>query len=201
MWLPITWEFHFSDMKVSDKHVYLYLYLTNNYVFCAQDKITFFWSITPLQNIGETCQVCSKKVQSFSHTIQCRNCLVKYHSKCVNVNKTEVLCELWYCRYCSQAIFPYNHFDDDDFHSAVIEGMLDCSFRLHEINNKIFTPFEINDSFDTPFVDIDPDCQYYTNCHHSGNLNCDYYFEDKFRCKLHKIQESQLSQFHLNIKK
>ena len=126
---------------------------------------------------------------------------MKYHSKCVNVNKTEVLCELWYCRYCSQAIFPYNHFDDDDdFHSAVIEGMLDCSFRLHEINNKIFTPFEINDSFDTPFVDIDPDYQYYTNFHHSGNLNCDYYFEDKFRCKLDKIQDSQLSLFHLNIK-
>ena len=104
---------------------------------CAQAKITFSWSITPLQNIGETCQVCSKKVQSFSHTIQCRNCLVKYHSKCVNVNKTEVLYELWYCRYRSQAIFPHNHFDDDDdFHSAVIEGMLDCSFRLHEINNK-----------------------------------------------------------------
>ena len=78
--------------------------------------------------------------------------------------------------------------------------MLDCSFRLHEINNKIFTPFEINDSFDTPFVDIDPDYQYYTNFHHSGNINCDYYFEDKFRCKLQKIQESQLSLFHLNIK-
>ena len=126
---------------------------------------------------------------------------MKYHSKCVNVNKTEVLCELWYCRYCSQAIFPYNHFDDDDdFHSAVIEGMLDCSVRSHEINNKIFTQFEINDSFDTPFVDIDPDYQYYINFHHSGNQNCDYYFEDKFRCKLHKIQESQLSLFHLNIK-
>ena len=109
---------------------------------------------------------------------------MKYHSKCVNVNKTEVLCELWYCWYCSQAIFPYNHSDDDDdFHSAVINGMLDRSFWLHEINNKIFTPFEINDSFDTPFVDIDPDYEYYTNFHHSGNLNCDYYFEDKFRCK------------------
>ena len=113
---------------------------------------------------------------------------MKYHSKYVNVNKTEVLCELWYRRYCSQATFPYNHFDDDDddddddFHSAVTEGMLDCSFQLHEINSKVFTPFEINDGFDTPFVDIDPDYQYYTNFHHSGNLNCDYHFEDKFRC-------------------
>ena len=173
-----------------------------------------FLNITPLQNIGEKCQVCSKKLQSSSHTIQCRNCLVKYHSKCVNVNKSGVLCELWCCPYCAQAIFPYNHFDDDDdddddaddndddddFHSAVIECMLDCSFRLHEINNKVFTPFEINDGFDTPFVDIDPNYQYYTNFHHSGNLNCDYYFEDEFRCKLHKIQKSQLYIFQLNIK-
>ena len=63
--------------------------------------------------------------------------------------------------------FPFNHFDDDDnFYSAVIEGMLDCSFRLQEINNKIFTPFEINDSFDTHFADIGrirlgrSDCKY-----------------------------------------
>ena len=82
----------------------------------------------------------------------------------------------------------------------MIECKLDCSFRLHEINNKIFTPFEINDSFDTPFADIDPDYQYYTNFHHNGKLNCDYYFEDKFRCQLDKIDESQLSLFHLNVK-
>ena len=74
---------------------------------------------------------------------------------------------------CS-SYFPYNHFDDDDdFYSAVIEGMLYCSFRLHEINSKVFTPFEINYSFDTPFSEIDPDYQYYTNLLHNGNLNCD----------------------------
>ena len=167
----------------------------------AQAKITFFWSITQSQNIGETCQVCNKKVQSFSHTMQCKNCLINYHKKCINVDKTEVLSELWYCPYCVQVIFPYNHFDDDDdFYSAVIECKLDCSFRLYEINNKIFTPFEINDSFDTPFADIDPDYQYYTNFHHNGKLNCDYYLEDKFQCKLDKIDESQLSLFHLNVK-
>ena len=133
--------------------------------------------------------------------MQCKNCLINYHKKCINVDKTEVLSELWYCPYCVQVIFPYNHFDDDDdFYSAVIECKLDCSFRLYEINNKIFTPFEINDSFDTPFADIDPDYQYYTNFHHNGKLNCDYYLEDKFRCKLDKIDESQLSLFHLNVK-
>ena len=33
----------------------------------------------------------------------------------------------------------------------------------------------------------------------NGNLNCDYYFEDKFRSKWDKTYESQLSLFHLNI--
>ena len=131
-------EFHFSDMKISDKHVNIYLYLTDIYVFvCTGQHCIFKHNATT--NNGETYQVCSKKVQSFSHTTQCRNCLMIYHSKCVNVNKTKVLRELWYCRYCAQAIFPYNHFDDDDdFYSAVIEGILDYTsfFRLHEINSE-----------------------------------------------------------------
>ena len=53
--------------------------------------------------------------------------------------------------------FPYNHLDDDDdgdgndddaadddddaCDSAITESMLDWSFRLHEINNKVFTLF------------------------------------------------------------
>ena len=119
----------------------------------------------------------------------------------MNLNKDEALTEFWYCPYCVQTIFPYNHFDDDDdFYSTVIDGMLDCSFRLHEINSKIFTPFEINDTVDTPFSDIDPDYQYYANLHHNSNVNYDYYFEDKFRCKLDKKDESRLSLFHLNVK-
>ena len=118
-------------------------------------------------------------MKSFSYNIQCSNCLETYHTKCTNIDRSEVFCELWYCPYSAQFIFPYKHFnDDDDFYSALIEGMLDCSFGLHEINNKVFTPFEVNDSFDTPFSEIDPDYQYYTNLHENGNLNCDYYYED-----------------------
>ena len=78
----------------------IWKYLMNMYTFTsillismflyAQAKITFFWSITQSQNIGETCQVFNKKVQSFSHTMQCKNCLINYHKKCINVDKTEV---------------------------------------------------------------------------------------------------------------
>ena len=53
----------------------------------------------------------------------------------------------------------------------------------------------------TPLLsDIDPGYQYHANLHHKSKLNCDYYFEDKFRCKLDKNDESRLSLFHLNVK-
>ena len=50
------------------------------------------------------------------------------------------------------------------------------------------------------FSDIDPDYQHNRNLRHNDNLNCDYYFEDTFRCKLDKKDESRLSLFHLNVK-
>ena len=53
----------------------------------------------------------------------------------------------------------YNHLNDDDFYSAIIEGVSECGFRLHEIKETVFTPFEINDSPYTPLFEIDPDVQ------------------------------------------
>ena len=83
-------EFHSPDMKVSDKYVYVYLYFTNIYVFVCTGQNNIFWSITQLQNIGETCQVCNKKVQSFSHTMQCKNCLIIYKMHKCRQNRSAV---------------------------------------------------------------------------------------------------------------
>ena len=100
-------------------------------------------------------------------------------------------------------IFVYNHYDDNNsFHNAVIEGMLDCSFHHHEMNNKVFMPFEINEGSDTPFSEIDPDFQFYTDNYYIKNTQCDYYIEDTF---VNKFTQSgsfdrNLSIFHLNIK-
>ena len=43
------------------------------------------------------------------------------------------------------------------FFSVVMENLLDCSYRIHEMSNNIFNPFEINDSIDTPLTEVDPD--------------------------------------------
>ena len=62
-------------------------------------------------------------VQSSSYNTQCSICLVKYLTKCLNVNTNKALSELWHCPYCVQIIFSYNHFYDDDLYSAVIEDI------------------------------------------------------------------------------
>ena len=92
------------------------------------------------------------------------------------------------------------HDDDDDFHCAILEGISDCAFHLQEMNSKVFTPFEINDRLDTPFGDMDPDMQYYTDMNYVENMKCDYYFEDAFNKKISNIETNKLSLFHQNIK-
>ena len=149
-------ELHFSNIKVSDRLVNLYLHLTNISVFvCTGQHYIFKHNATT--NNGEACQVCSKKVQSFSRTIQCRDCVVKYHSKSVNVNKTEVLRKLWCCRYCAQDICSLQPFWWwwFSFCSDWRYSRLLISIAWNQ--QQVFTPFEIKDSFDTPFIDIDPD--------------------------------------------
>ena len=132
---------------------------------------------------SETCNKCSKRVQSFSPFMKCSNCSATYHITCVHLVKDDpVNGDIWYCPPCIQCILPFNHVDDDDtFIEAVIEASMDCSYRIHEINTKIFVPFEIND--DSPFHEIDPDMQFYSDNHYIQSTSCDYYLEDSFNEK------------------
>ena len=83
--------------------------------------------------------------------------------------------------------------------------MLDCTFRFNEINNKLFIPFEINDSAETPMTEIDPDIQFYSNSQYTHDTNCDYFFEDTFIKYLERnikenTTECSLSMLHMNIR-
>ena len=150
------------------------------------------------------CKICFKKVQSFSHYLQCVNCRWKCHTKCMGMNVDDVTYpDLWYCPSCMQDICVYNHYDDDgSFYTAVIEGMLDCSYHYHEMNNKVFIPFEINEGSDTHFSEIDPDFQFYTDSNYISNVKCNYFIEDTFVDKFTRpgSLDRNLSMFHLNIK-
>ena len=71
-----------------------------------------------------------------------------------------------------------------------------------QLNSQVLTPFEINDSVDTPLFDIDPDYQFFTDLKYATNISCDYYVEHTF-CRL--IQNkgnllNQLSLFQLNVR-
>ena len=99
-------------------------------------------------NIDDNCTVCDRKVQSFSIHLSCVNCKTRHHAKCVNFDRDDVAkCELWYCPTCMKSIFVYNHYDDDDdFLSAILEGVIHSTVQFHEMNSQIFFPFEVNET-------------------------------------------------------
>ena len=74
--------------------------------------------------------------------------------------------------------------DDEDFNSTVLEGLLNFPLDFHETNSKVFIPFEINESIDTPLTEMHPDIPYYTNSNCTHGEKCDYYLEDQFISKV-----------------
>ena len=173
-------------------------------VVCLVPEFHFNYLWCVMSHTVNLCKICSKKVQSFSHYLQCVNCQWKCHVKCMDMKVHDITYpDQWYCPPCVQSVFVYNHYDDNDcFHNAVIEGMLDCSFQYHEMNNKVFMPFEINEGSDTPFTEIDPDFHFYTNSCSIKHTKCDYFIEDTFVDKFTKSGsfDRNLSLFHLNVK-
>ena len=148
------------------------------------------------------CKICYWKVQSFCHQLHCVNCAGIFHAKCVKLEKDELHTRLlWYCPCCVQTIFPYHHTDDDDeFYSVIMEGVLGYSYNFHEMNQKVFIPFEINYQSDTPLTEIDPDMQFYLETNYIKNTKCDYYMEDTF-IKRFATPRNHSKNCHLNIKK
>ena len=67
-----------------------------------------------------------------------------------------------------------------NFFSVIMECVSDYPFQFHEMNTKVFVPFEINESTNTPFNEMDPDIQFYSSTHYALNTQCDYFIEDTF---------------------
>ena len=64
-------------------------------------------------------------------------------------------------------------------------------------------PFEINEGSDTPFTEIDPDFQLYTDSNYISNVNCNYFIEDTFVYKFARpgSLDRNISMFHINENK
>ena len=105
--------------------------------------------------------------------------------------------------HCLQTIFPFNHIEDNqEFFSVIMECVSDYPFQFHEMNTKVFVPFEINESTNTPFNEMDPDIQFYSSTHYALNTQCDYFIEDTFLKNITEKNQFQnkLSLFHINVK-
>ena len=83
-----------------------------------------------------------------------------------------------------------------------MECVSDFPYQFHEMNDKVFIPFEINESINTPFTEMDPDIQFYSSTLNALNTRCDYYIEDTFVTNIPEQNQyrNKLSLFHNNVK-
>ena len=134
------------------------------------------------------CNICCKRVQSHSYHIRCNMCQHDIHLKCLPmVDKNDSIyierhLNDWYCTNCIGNILPFNWIiEDEDFLLNLFEiQSKECSVPLEFLldEDKIFSPFELNENENSPLYDVDPDIQFYNNQYNSILQSCDYYLED-----------------------
>ena len=93
---------------------------------------------------------------------------------------------VWFCTVCSGDIFPFNG-TEEEFSEIFAELQENDSLIPLNIlidQNKIFTPFELNEDLNLPLIDSDPDVQFYNSQCNNSLHSCDYYLEDSFNKKI-----------------
>ena len=67
---------------------------------------------------------------------------------------------------------------------------------------RLFSPFDLNEGSDSPLEEIDPDIQFYNSQCNSVLNSCDYYLEDQLNNKMNKlgIKKNSFSLLHANIR-
>ena len=165
----------------------------------------------------EACNVCDKKVLRHSYSLRCFLCKCLVHHKCMPCVNREDFSHMslnhseWYCSLCITDIFPFIQLLDDTEYMNVIsddnvipddnENSNRIPFDLLREQQKLFTPFVLNEDHDSPFTDLDPDIQFYNNHCNSVLNSCDYYIEDSLNAKLENlgVNTECFSLIHANI--
>ena len=160
--------------------------------------------------IMAVCNICLSRLQSHSCYLSSCVCEGKYHINCLPcISKNDSIymernLSQWICTRCSQDIFPFNHCEDDDDFIESLSGLWNIkpTNSFSKASDKLFLPFELNTSTNSPLCDVDPDLNLYCNFHNTYLPPCDYYSEDTFNslCKNNTIVDSQLSLIHSNIR-
>ena len=137
---------------------------------------------------GLKCNVCTKQIQRHAKRIKCSLCHNLYHANCITLSRDEQQHLIedvvnWYCRYCNETIFPFNHLEDETEYVHAILASNDTVTQCY-MSDKILQPFEINDLDENAFEsDIDPDLNFYNGISFHLQNNCKYYSEDTFQAE------------------
>ena len=158
------------------------------------------------------CNICFKRVLSHSYHLKCDYCQDPVHLKCLPmVSKTDSIyvnrgTDIWFCTKCTECMFPFYCINEDEDFKAALADMQNRQPEIpYEVllnQNKIFSPFELNENIEIPISDIDPDIQFYNNQCIAALQSCDYYIEDTFNSKLTElnIKNGCLSMIHANVR-
>ena len=102
--------------------------------------------------------------------MKCQLCNNLVHLKCLpNVDKNDSIYVLresttWFCTLCIEQALPYNHIHDDDEYLCALSENWDLpesiSFEMLKHQHELFLPLDLNENFDSPLAEMDPDIHY-----------------------------------------
>ena len=156
----------------------------------------------------DNCPVCLKKLQNHSRRFTCNSCHLMYHVKCITLSSehAEYIKEnigTWFCEQCNTSLFPFNHIENElDFICCVEDWPNHNKMSLSYLSDKLFLPFELNDSDHSILSDTDPDLHFY-NGMSQYVTQCNYYLEPYFNEHIANkvaITNSKFSLCHGNIR-
>ena len=109
---------------------------------------------------------------------------------------------------CVCSVFPYNHIEnDDEFLNTIAKHLWhsdSAEINLTHFSDKVFNPFDLNDSYSAnPLDDNDPDLNFYNEIHFHCASKCTYLTESKFKEYLSSNIDKHSLPFsicHLNIR-
>ena len=131
-----------------------------------------------------------------------------YHVKCITLSTehAEYIKEnigTWFCEHCNTSLFPFNHIENElDFIYCVEDWPNHNKMSLSYLSDKLFLPFELNDSDRSILSDTDPDLHFY-NGMSQYVTQCNYYLEPYFNEHMANkvaITNSIFSLCHVNIR-
>ena len=113
----------------------------------------------------------------------------------------------WYCKSCTEGLFPFNHFDEEmDFLEAIDDMFYQDAVVKLTLKTKLFNLFDMNEDENEIFDyqgDLDPDKCYFNQYSDRLIKNCNYFLEESFKKYLaqHHITNKAFSMLHLNVRR